>query len=517
MPRRAAAAAALFTLALSACSGDRSDSPSPVEAPVAGGTLRQGLVKVGSLDPARASTVSERVLADQLYDGLTTWDPVSGEAQPAVAARWQSTNGNRTWTFHLRPDAKAANGETITASDVKTTLEEAVRGGTPLSDLLAPIAGYGSYAADPAVGGLSGVTTPDANTVRIELDAPVADLPLLLGNPAFGIKHRAGDGTTVTTGPFALANVNGDQGVSLVKAQGSDALLERIETTFYGDLDGAYEAFKAGQLDWVPVSPTKAVEAGREYGSHLFRPSLRSLYLSINTQLPQYSDRRFREAIIRAIDRPAAVRAAAGDVRMLNSINTDAVPNDERALCAVTCAYGIEAARKLVKEAYPNGSPPPVVINVLEGEPLNADVRDRIVKDLATAGITAEIRAVPADQFGAVTVAEGRELLQTGWSAAYPSAEATLLPLFLSNSRANVSNFRDADIDRRLQEAQGLIDDRQRSEAFEAIERDLLAVVPMVPLMQFPVASVAAPPVRGLSVQPTGNFDASTVWLAPAT
>src|SRR4051812_10204354 len=101
---------------LSACGS--SGTPKPKK----GGTLNIGLVTPNSTDPMMASTVSERVLADALYDGLTAWDPKTLVAAPSLSERWQASTDGKSWIFRLKTGIVAANGDVITPFDVKTTL-----------------------------------------------------------------------------------------------------------------------------------------------------------------------------------------------------------------------------------------------------------------------------------------------------------------------------------------------------------------------------------------------------------
>ncbi|HLL99895.1 MAG TPA: ABC transporter substrate-binding protein, partial [Pyrinomonadaceae bacterium] len=70
-----------------------------------------------SFDPAAASAPPETDIVRAVYDGLTDVDPKTLEPVPAIAARWTASEDFKTWTFHLRRDAKWSNGESVTAKD----------------------------------------------------------------------------------------------------------------------------------------------------------------------------------------------------------------------------------------------------------------------------------------------------------------------------------------------------------------------------------------------------------------
>ena len=126
---RLAWAGAVVALLAAACT-DRSaavrrgpDEPAP-------GVLRVGIERPQSLDPAQARTPGELLVAEQLFDGLTAYDPETLAVQPSLAVRWQVSNDQRRWEFTLRPGAAFANGRVITSADVKFTLDRIAKKGS---------------------------------------------------------------------------------------------------------------------------------------------------------------------------------------------------------------------------------------------------------------------------------------------------------------------------------------------------------------------------------------------------
>lgn len=504
---------ALVATCLTACGDSSTPKTSAAETPVAGGILREGLVHPSSEDPARAQSVSERVLTDALYDGLTRWEPMSLSAQPALASGWNVSADQRVWTFKIRPDAKAANGEAVTATDVKTSLQRVAKrsANSGVTDYLAPISGFATFTADDAAPDLAGIVVTDEHTVTITLDKPYAEFDLLLGNPAFGIVHSSPSGPS-TTGPFFVA-ARADGGITLRKAPGANAYLDGIDVFYYPDAATSYLAFTKGEIDWSPVAPANSQQAGDAYGRNLFQTSLRTVSLSFNLASPGLNDLRVRQAIMHAINRRAVVDKLKPTLggEILNGIVVDGVPGSQGGGCGEACNYDAEAAKKLLAEVYPGAPVPPISLDV--SEPIAADAVTQIVSDLAVVGIVATVRPTQLDQYGNVTVAGDRQLFQTSWAAAYPSADAFLPPQFDSGSSANVTGLVDGAIDQALVAAQSQPDVVQRRLQYQNLEGAIMAKLPVVPLAQLPVASVATKTVRGVAPLPTGNFDPSTVWM----
>src|ERR1043166_3744743 len=105
-----------------------------------------GLPRV--FDPARAAAPPDTDAVRALFEGLTDYEPGSLRPVPAVATRWETPDGGRTWTFHLRPDARWSNGDAVTAQDFVRSWRRTLRLGerAPHAGLLANIEGASSAA-----------------------------------------------------------------------------------------------------------------------------------------------------------------------------------------------------------------------------------------------------------------------------------------------------------------------------------------------------------------------------------
>lgn len=78
--------------------------------------------EIKSLDPALNTGIPESRIMYALYDGLVRLGPKEQEPLPAVAERWDISEDGRTYTFHLRRDAKWSNGDDVTARDFMYSL-----------------------------------------------------------------------------------------------------------------------------------------------------------------------------------------------------------------------------------------------------------------------------------------------------------------------------------------------------------------------------------------------------------
>ena len=64
----------------------------------------------------------EHRIIGNIFEGLTRLDAKTLEPLPAVAERWDISDDKKTYTFHLRKNAKWSNGEPVTAHDFMYSL-----------------------------------------------------------------------------------------------------------------------------------------------------------------------------------------------------------------------------------------------------------------------------------------------------------------------------------------------------------------------------------------------------------
>lgn len=524
MRRTAAIVAVFLTLTVVACNrgGDRGDTGD--RTPRRGGTLRVGVSTLPSLDPAQARTVEQVLVADQLFDALTAHDPRTLAPVPSLAERWDVSADQKQWDFFLRAGASFTNGRAITSADVKYSIERIARkgSGSPAADQLDLVTGYGAFAIQGSAGDLAGITTPTPTQVHVSLDQPQADLASILGSPLFGVVPKeaveAPDPqfaqAPVGSGPFRFTARSGDM-ITLVRSPGSRAFLSRVQLVQYADVPASYRAFSAGRLDWSRVPPEEVARAAERHGRDAFRPYVAELFYGFNLKNPKFQDARFRQAIVHAINRESIVRAIYGNtVLLLNGVVVNGVPGHQSNACGDACKYDVARAKQLMAELAQAGVNPGQVQLDYDQDVTQEAVARAIQASLKEAGIDAALRPKPLKEYQDFAVSGQQEMFRLGWIAAYPSADAFVAPLFVTQSSSNLTGFSLADVDNAVQAARSEPNPEARQRQYMGAERAIMAQVPVVPIAQFQIHAVKSRPVRGLAPTSMGTFDASKVWLA---
>ena len=385
------------------------------------------------------------------------------------------------------------------------------------SDLLESVTGYAAVATGVATE-LSGVSAEAPDLVRVRLDRPQSTLPSMLGSPTLGVVPREAVEAAgvpfaerpVGSGPFRLLSRDA-QRLVLRPADPARAYVDEVEVMLFANEGASYDAFASGPLDWSVVPPGRATSA---MGRELVQPYAAELFYGFNLRNPKYADVRFREAIVRAIDRDGiARRIYAGALQARTGFIVEGIPGYVDDPCGERCRLNRVRSRALLAEAFPDGVYPEVVLDH-EDEPTQAAVAGDIRTELRGVGISVITRATSAAAYSALLASGQQEVFRLGWIAAYPEADAILGPLFESTSTSNLTGLRLPAVDASLAAALASADPAARVEHFRAAERAVLDAVPVIPLGHFETRTALKPRVRSLEAGVMGTFDATAVWLA---
>lgn len=468
-------------MAAAACAGDRptleeSGASREVEAavpttaaPAADGTggltLRLAVGSGWSVDPADASptAVVDRVIAGLLFEGLTRVDR-GGTVQPALAERWFVSDDRLRWTFVL-PDGLTDNqGLSITARDVKASIERlAGRGPADQSVVqLGAISGWDAFVAGSS-GGAAGITAADDRTLVIRLDAPFEPLAAVLAEPAFGFWALASDSSVRTTGAFTLGAED-----ELI-AVDPEAAVSRIELVV---AEQSVEALLAdGVVDWGVLA---ASEDGASVPGAVLRQPL-DLRSGLVVRLPD-----------------AAARHA-----LLGVLNS--------AELALELDHVTVAVAPTV-DARPEALPGSVTVHLPSG-PL-ASIEAELERQLDAAGVDATFSVLEATEF----------------AAAVASGEASVFPMVMAGSGfrrsvgvsgalpGGVDDLFGADDPARSELVADILasaDPDDRSVLVDALEQELADDHLWLPLGNLEVRIGLSERMGELRVLPDGTFDLS--------
>lgn len=517
-------AVGLAAVLLAGCNANNNDGPAPkagTETKTGGTLYILSDSARNPFDPARSQGLAITSLA-LVHRRLTTWNVRPG--QPATVVpdlatdTGKPTDGGRTWTYTLKENLKFSDGSPITSADVKHGVERsfspAFSGGLGYhKGLLVGAAGYkGPFEA----GNLASIETPDQRTIVFKLGRPYGDWPWVASTPAFSPVPK-GKGTEATYGENPVAS--GPYRVAKYQ-QGVEARLARNEH-WSRDTDQARAAlpdeivFQLGQQTAV-ISKRLVEDAGDDrfaFGSSFVSPAQLAqvqgnagaksrlvtsktgavAYLALNTTRGPLTNVKVRQAFQYAVDKASYQVASAGSAALAGETASTLITpgisgRQDFNLYQAPPTGDPDKARSLLAEAgHPNGLDNlTLVAQTSNNFPEKAQA---VQAALARAGIKVTIRTLESEAFTAtVTGASGDfDLALSSWQPDFPSPNANLQPLFASSEIAtgkyNFAKYTNPEVDRRIEEAQSIVDPVEAGKKWSEIDRLILQDSPVVPLI----------------------------------
>jgi oligopeptide transport system substrate-binding protein len=141
--------------------------------------------EIEDVDPQTTTGITEHNVISSLFEGLVGEDPVDLHPVPGVAERWEISEDNLTYTFHLRENAKWSNGDPVTSRDYLLSYKRIL---TPslaaeYAYMLFPILNAQAYYEGNVTDfGQVGVRAPDDRTFVITLKAPTEYFLRMMAN-----------------------------------------------------------------------------------------------------------------------------------------------------------------------------------------------------------------------------------------------------------------------------------------------------------------------------------------------
>jgi len=279
-----------------------------------------------SLDPALMTDAQSSIVASGLFDGLTRLNS-SGEPEPAIAKNWDISDDGKTYTFHLRDDAKWSNGDPVTANDFEYSWKRALAPETA-SDyayMLFYLENGEKYNSGEATADEVGVKALDEHTLEVKLytAAPYFD-SLTAHYTYWPVNQKATEGkpewaadaaTMVTNGPFLLTEwAHGDKLILTKNPDFYDAAkvgFDKATISLVEDESTVYNLFETDKIDWIGAQagsvPSDRVPQLVSEGKAEIKTIASTYYYLFNTTAKPFDNVKIRKAFSMAIDRQAII------------------------------------------------------------------------------------------------------------------------------------------------------------------------------------------------------------------
>ncbi len=508
-------------------------SLSAAETPKRGGTLRLWFAQDWrSLDPAIGWDGNSMPLQKLLFRGLLDFDASGTQLVPDQASDWNISPDGKTYTFHLKPGVRFANGREVEAEDYVFSLERILdpkTGSAGLSYFL-DIAGAKEFTEQKATH-VTGLRAPDPRTLVIELVKPAFTFRYVLAMvfasplPREVVRQYGADFQyhMVGSGPYRMTEWRRDVRLRFERNPhyaGTDGWVNAIEIMFGGDDSLRVMMVERGEIDRTRADAVSALRFGRDprLRSWLHRGiSANTGYLFLNTEMKPFGDRRVRQAMNYAIDKRRLMKLAGGLAVAADGIVPPSMPWTNPGLPSYE--YSPEKARALLREAgLPNGFKTGLwFINTVM---IDKRMAEGVQQDLRAVGIEVELKGISASAFEVKAGSRAGKVACGiyNWSQDYPDPSSFLDVLFNGDRITdqdcnNMAFYSNPEVNRRLALAGESLDPEERLRLYREIESLVMQDAPWVPLNHAQSQIICHPRLHGDVPHPVWGLRYENMWL----
>ena len=455
-----------------------------------------------SLDPAIITGQADGRIALTLFEGLTRYNETNATPLPGLANRWDITDGGRTYTFHIRTNAKWSTGEPITAPDFVYSWLRVLNPltGADYAGQLYYVKGAEEYntgkTKDPSSVGVKAV---DDATLRVELISPT---PFFLDLCAFQtlapvprwIIEKHGDRWLMAkplpvSGAYELVSWRLNDRVRMRKnplywdaANTHCEIVDMIPCTVATTALNLYETGEADIVWDKELAPVELHDLLKNRPDFHTYDYLGSYFYRYNVTKKPFDDVRVRKAMALAVDKRRLVEKIT---RLGEKTASHLVPPGVANYTSPEgLGYDPELARKLLAEAgYPGGQGFPRVDYMFNSikthEKIAVELQEMWAREL---GIHIELRNL---EWKVYLQAQSRVefgLSRSSWIGDYNDPN-TFLDMFMSNNGNNRTGWKSERYDNLVRDANSKSDPKEREKLLQQAEslliRDELPIVPL--------------------------------------
>ncbi|MBB5937424.1 ABC transporter substrate-binding protein [Streptomyces zagrosensis] len=546
------------TAPLTASLGTAKDSAGP--APQISGARNGGTITIANptgythLDP-------QKIYAGETYNTsllwgrqLTQYQVVNGKPTlvgDLATDTGTSTDGGRTWTYHLKDGIAWEDGKPVTAQQVKYGIERTFAPGFELgptywpewltgsADRTAAVKKYGG----PKDGDLNAIETPDAKTIVFHFPRPQADVPYMAAQSSSSPVRKDRDtGTSydikpLATGPYRIVEHRQNQRLTLERnphwKPETDPIrhqyADRFEFTFGKKALNTSQEILAGRGDGTSTVTTRGElppelhrEAERDPGKRKLVVSGRQgaytndLYIK-NSRV---TDPEVRKAIAYLFPRQQARQVMGGPRagEFATTLSSPAIvgwkPYD---LYPAPPAGDITKAKEHLAKAK---QPVTKLTYAYESDPVQDRVAQVLADAFAKAGITLVTKPLDPASF-THQVFRGPapyDLWLSTNSVDWPTPSTLLPDQFHSrlDALSNGIRYQNPDVDRELERIEDIGDAKQKAAALIDLEQVVMKDAPVVPFLYPHISQVRGAHIGGAFIHPIYG-SVSPAWLYRTT
>ena len=525
-----AALAIAGAMALSGCGGSKSGG----EGTKSGDTTQTAAGKkiltiqlgpdVESIDPALNSAVDGANYILFAFDNLLKMDK-DGKVVPGLAEKYEVSDDQLTWTFHLRDGLKRSDGSALTAEDFVYSWQRLVdpNVAAPYAQtVLGMVEGY-----DDAIGrpDADGNTTVDPDPTKLKVEAPdekTLIVHMAKPTPYFDklaafvslspvkkdVVEANPDGwsidpkTYISTGPFKLTGWEPGSYLMFEKNENywdADSIkLDGIKCLLMQDQNATFSAYESGDALMIKDVPTQEITTLKERSDFHIDPILGTYYLDLNTTLDEFKDPKVREALSLALDRkyisetitsgtytPASGFVSEGVTDWNGTAWQDNITDKSAYINIDDHAGNLAKAKELLKEAgYENGVGLPEMVYSTNDASYHKKIAEYLQQAWGELGLKVQVNIVEWKSFTPQRRSGNYQIARDGWVMDY-NDPSNILELALTGNGNNNAKYSNPEFDALMEKAATEKDPQTRFGYFHQAEDLMMKDTAMVPLLYY--------------------------------
>ena len=525
-----AALAIAGAMALSGCGGSKSGG----EGTKIGDTTQTAAGKkiltiqlgpdVESIDPALNSAVDGANYILFAFDNLLKMDK-DGKVVPGLAEKYEVSDDQLTWTFHLRDGLKWSDGSALTADDFVYSWQRLVDPSVAApyaQTVLGMVEGY-----DDAIGrpDADGNTTVDPDPTKLKVEAPdekTLIVHMAKPTPYFDklaafvslspvkkdVVEANPDGwsidpkTYISTGPFKLTGWEPGSYLMFEKNENywdADSIkLDGIKCLLMQDQNATFSAYESGDALMIKDVPTQEITTLKDRSDFHIDPILGTYYLDLNTTLDEFKDPKVREALSLALDRkyisetitagtytPASGFVSEGVTDWNGTAWQDNITDKSAYINIDDHAGNLAKAKELLKEAgYENGVGLPEMVYSTNDASYHKKIAEYLQQAWGELGLKVQVNIVEWKSFTPQRRSGNYQIARDGWVMDY-NDPSNILELALTGNGNNNAKYSNPEFDALMSKAATEKDPQTRFGYLHQAEDFIMKDTAMVPLLYY--------------------------------
>ena len=523
-----AALAIAGAMALSGCGGSKSGGAKSGDTTQTAAGKKILTIQLGpdveSIDPALNSAVDGANYILFAFDNLLKMDK-DGKVVPGLAEKYEVSDDQLTWTFHLRDGLKWSDGSALTADDFVYSWQRLVDPSVAApyaQTVLGMVEGY-----DDAIGrpDADGNTTVDPDPTKLKVEAPdekTLIVHMAKPTPYFDklaafvslspvkkdVVEANPDGwsidpkTYISTGPFKLTGWEPGSYLMFEKNENywdADSIkLDGIKCLLMQDQNATFSAYESGDALMIKDVPTQEITTLKDRSDFHIDPILGTYYLDLNTTLDEFKDPKVREALSLALDRkyisetitagtytPASGFVSEGVTDWNGTAWQDNITDKSAYINIDDHAGNLAKAKELLKEAgYENGVGLPEMVYSTNDASYHKKIAEYLQQAWGELGLKVQVNIVEWKSFTPQRRSGNYQIARDGWVMDY-NDPSNILELALTGNGNNNAKYSNPEFDALMSKAATEKDPQTRFGYLHQAEDFIMKDTAMVPLLYY--------------------------------